>query len=406
MECEPKPACADADSLPDCLLEQILAVSPAIVGLRRVADDWPVTRIAGGLRRLGFEPVDIAGGWLSIVHPADRDRVLREADGFLKDGRDRFALEYRVKSKTGESRWMDDRIVAMRDKAGHVTHLSFVAFDITSRKQMEENLLRTASTLAVAKREAKASSRSKSQFLAMMSHELRTPLNAILGFSEIIRDKVLGIAALDTYSEYAGDIHVSARILLDLINDILDVSKIEAGKYRLHREPVDLVVLLAGCIRLLDIRARAKGIPIVLDIGDPPPDLVADERALKQILFNLLSNAVKFTPENGRIVVRVRRKDDNSVSLAVVDTGIGIPSDQIAKVLKPFEQVDSHTDFHAEGTGLGLALVKSLMELHGGRLILDSEVDKGTTATCLFPSGARSIRRRAHHERRQQERRQ
>ena len=249
--------------------------------------------------------------------------------------------------------------------------------EIAERQRAELALLE-------AKEMADAANRSKSEFLAMMSHELRTPLNAILGFSEIIKNRTLGQSALDKYVEYAGDVHASGRHLLDLINDILDLSKIEAGKLEIEPAWLDLAQVLRTTTTLVRVRAESHGLSLGLEIPGEPPPLYADERAIKQIVFNLLSNAIKFTKPGGRISVSVATANPDFVDIVVSDTGIGIPADQIEKVTRPFEQVNNSFSRDVEGTGLGLSLVKGLAELHGGDMAIESTVDVGTTVTVRF----------------------
>jgi len=231
---------------------------------------------------------------------------------------------------------------------------------------------------------AEKANRTKSEFLANMSHELRTPLNAIIGFSEMIETEVYG-PGLPRYRAYAADIHGAGRHLLSLINDILDLSKAEAGKLELHAEAVDLGELIGESVRLMSERAAKKGLRLTLDIGALPP-LMIDRLRSKQILLNLLSNAIKFTPENGSISVTAGRDASGRVVVCVRDTGIGIAPDMIALAFEPFRQIDSTLARQSEGTGLGLSLVKKLIELHGGEVTLESTIDVGTTVFVSFPA--------------------
>ncbi|AZU04570.1 multi-sensor signal transduction histidine kinase [Glycocaulis alkaliphilus] len=230
---------------------------------------------------------------------------------------------------------------------------------------------------------AEEANRSKSEFLANMSHELRTPLNAIIGFSEMMQKQIFGPLGHDRYIEYAGDIHNSGGLLLSLINDILDMSKIEAGKMSLQTEPLDPAAVIDQCIRLIGARAQEKSLQVRAECGDLP-EIDADPRALKQILLNLMSNAVKFTPEGGRVVVRGFEAADGIV-LQVADTGIGIAEEDLPRLGRPFEQIESQHSKSYQGSGLGLALSKSLVELHGGELRIDSVLGKGTTISFTIP---------------------
>lgn len=231
---------------------------------------------------------------------------------------------------------------------------------------------------------AEEANRSKSEFLANMSHELRTPLNAIIGFSEMMQKQIFGALGHERYVEYAGDIHNSGGLLLSLINDILDMSKIEAGKLNLQTEPLDPGAIIEQCVRLIGARAQEKSLQVRTECSDLP-EVEADPRALKQILLNLLSNAVKFTPEGGRVIIRGFEAADGIV-LQVADTGIGIAEDDLPRLGRPFEQIESQHSKSYQGSGLGLALSKSLVELHGGELRIDSVLGKGTTVSFTLPT--------------------
>jgi len=249
--------------------------------------------------------------------------------------------------------------------------------DVTERKRAE-------AAQAEAKAAAETANRAKTEFLATMSHELRTPLNAVLGFSEMIRDELLGPVGHTQYKGYAGDIHRSGAHLLDIINDILDTAKIEAGKLTLAESIVSVPGAVASTLRLATGRPEGGQVPVRVELPEALPGLWADLRLVKQILLNLLSNALKFTPA-GEVAVTARVAEDGWLEIAVRDTGIGIPQSEIAKVLQPFYQVDNSNSRKYQGTGLGLSLVRSLMELHGGELRIESEVGVGTTAICRFP---------------------
>jgi two-component system, cell cycle sensor histidine kinase PleC len=217
-----------------------------------------------------------------------------------------------------------------------------------------------------------------------MSHELRTPLNAIIGFAEALETGIFG-RMTGKQTEYVGDIRRSGQHLLSLINDILDTTKVESGKYALHEEVVDVRDVVEQSLRSVASQVAEKSIDLAATAPADLPSLYADERALRQILLNLLSNAVKFTPANGRVTVMVDASERN-LRIRVIDTGIGIPQEELMLVLEPFHQVDnSHTRRYA-GTGLGLPLVKSLVEMQEGRFLLTSTVGRGTTATILFPA--------------------
>jgi signal transduction histidine kinase len=240
-------------------------------------------------------------------------------------------------------------------------------------------------SLRHAKEQAETANRAKSEFLANMSHELRTPLNAILGFAEIIRDRLLGPVA-DRYAEYAQDIHSSGTHLLGIINDILDLSKVEAGRLELIEEIVDIQSIVKSVVLLLRERVATAGLTLKVELPDTLLLLRADERKLKQVLMNLLSNSVKFTPAGGEILVRVQVESERGVVIEVRDSGIGIAPADIARALSPFGQVDSRLSRHYEGTGLGLPLARALAVLHGGSLELESTPGQGTTVRVALPS--------------------
>ena len=268
-----------------------------------------------------------------------------------------------------------------RDRVNEMLAARFANEDLT-------DALRVARDDALRKRfEAEAANASKTVFLANMSHELRTPLNAILGFSDIIAEQSFG-AAIDRYREYARDIHTSGAHLLSLINDLLDVAKIEAGKMEIDPQPVDLAPILEAVQRLMGGRAAAKGQSLEFSTSANMPVVIADPRALKQIVLNLVSNAVKFTPNGGRIRVQCNLADNAGFFIRVEDNGPGIPKEKLAKVFTPFSQVDNRYDSNGGGTGLGLALVQGLAQLHGGCATLESEVGAGTVATVQFPLAA------------------
>jgi two-component system cell cycle sensor histidine kinase PleC len=234
--------------------------------------------------------------------------------------------------------------------------------------------------------EAETANASKTAFLANMSHELRTPLNAILGFSEIIAQECFGPVGSARYREYAGDIHSSGAHLLSLINDLLDVAKIEAGKMEIAPHPLDARRTFDIALKLIGAKARERSQTLGIEVDANCPPLYADERALKQILINLCSNAVKFTPEGGRITVRAQLARCGGFQISVQDNGPGIPREKLDKIFTPFSQVDNRYDRQAGGTGLGLALVRGLADLHGGRAWLESEPGKGCCAYVVLPA--------------------
>ena len=266
----------------------------------------------------------------------------------------------------------------MFDDEGNFTGYRGSDTDVTARVRAEEEL-------RAAKEQAELSSRSKSEFLANMSHELRTPLNAIIGFSDMLSTELFGPIGNSKYIEYAGDIKASGEHLLELINDILDLSKIEAGKLELYEEEIDVRRMVETCLSFVKERAKANGLELASEIPDDVPVLLADERKVKQILLNLLSNAVKFTPPGGAVTVRVAIDGQGCLGIGVIDTGIGIALKDIPKAMALFGQVDSSLSRKYEGTGLGLPLSEALARLHGGSLTLNSSPATGTTVTLVLP---------------------
>ncbi|MDA0701896.1 MAG: PAS-domain containing protein [Proteobacteria bacterium] len=256
---------------------------------------------------------------------------------------------------------------------------ALVASDLTQQRQLE-------SSLREAKEVAEATTRTKSEFLANMSHELRTPLNAIMGFSEIRKNELFGSIGNPTYRVYASDIYDSGGHLLTLINDILDMSKAEAGKIELQETEVEVEAVIAACLRLVKARAETGGLSLSVARPETPIRLWVDERRIKQILLNLLSNAIKFTRPGGRVVIAASIERSGSFVLTVRDTGIGIAPDGIAKALAPFGQVDSKLARRFDGTGLGLPLSRVLAELHDGHLDMHSRVAVGTTIRVRLPA--------------------
>ena len=331
-------------------------------------------------RILGYEsPEDI----LRFVHNANDDvygdaAARIEFNRLLEDKGEVLGHETEVIRGDGQRIWVNESIRTVKDDSGHVLYYEGSMEDITERKS-------AAIDLASAKLHSDLANRAKSEFLANMSHELRTPLNSIIGFSEIIKDEVFGPLEQRQYWEYAKDIHESGSRLLTIINEILDISKIEAGERQLNEGTVDLDKVVSSCVALMSEKITNGKLTVKQECAEAPT-LVAEELSIKQIIMNLLSNAIKFTPENGSVTIAVKVSHDGQMILSFTDTGIGLEEDEIQKALSPFGQVDTKHSRSGSGTGLGLTLVKSLTEIHGGELEMLSEKGIGTTVNVIFPA--------------------
>ncbi len=314
--------------------------------------------------------------WKHVIPPED----YAEVSGFLQKPKlsdfPKPHVNYWI-SKSGERRLMRWSNVALDDGHGGVMLVVCIGFDITDQRRFEQELIE-------ARNRAQEANVAKSMFLANMSHELRTPLNAIIGFSQVIRDRMFEATPAKT-AEYAGDIYDSAILLLDLISDILDMSKLEANKAVVQPENIDVVHLISGCIKLVRQRAQEVGIKIIQSIDAELPLLHADERMIKQVLLNLLSNAIKFTPSTGTVLVAASATHDGGMQISVSDTGIGIPESELLNLFRPFHQAQSPRVQKAQGTGLGLAISKRLIELHDGQVAIASVEGRGTTVTVTLP---------------------
>lgn len=272
------------------------------------------------------------------------------------------------------------------DKSAEPAELLAVLARCFEKFRLQEENRRAYDALRIAKEAAEKANRAKSEFLANISHELRTPLNAIIGFSEVMMQGILGPVGNESYLGYLKDIHDSGIDLLNIINDILDLSKAEAGKLELSEQTVDVPTVLDAVCRLMSTKLEGSGLAIDMKFAPKLSLLFCDRLKLKQVVLNVLSNAVKFTPQGGRIEISASSDPERGFAITIRDTGIGIAKEDIPRVLLPFEQVESSLSRTHNGTGLGLPLTAAMMMLHGGSIDIDSEIDKGTAVTLAFPA--------------------
>jgi PAS domain S-box-containing protein len=351
----------------------IVNTLPLPVAIARLDDDRMIFVNEQWCAMAGLEREDVLGRDVTdfYVDPDDRERLKSalNADGAVRQ----FLTRQRFGSRT---LWVELRAIAMTF-AGHPASLS-VFQDVTDAKEHERQLVE-------AKEAAESANRTKSEFLASMSHELRTPLNAILGFSEMIELQAFGPVGHPRYAEYAKDIHQSGNLLLRMINDVLDLAKMEAGKLALVEEVFDAADMLGDAMRVTEPLAAAGKIALGADPASTWFRLRGDKRRVTQVLINLLSNAVKFTPAGGRVMVDARVATGGAGILSVSDTGIGISAEDLQRLTEPFVQLESAMTRRFSGSGLGLAIARSLAEMHGGQIAIESEPGKGTTVRAAFP---------------------
>lgn len=396
-------------------VDQVIGVVQDITDRKRselaIARNETLLRHAHRLSRVGYwvwEPRDVAQssdrGWLHVstefgdilgvkpedvpleetdmvrqfAHPDDRAAALAAVEGFVTRAAERYSVQFRAVRPDQSITHLHMEAERLRDPQGRILYEIGVIQDVTEQRQRELELM-------TAKRTAEIASRTKTQFLANMSHELRTPLNAVIGFSQLICDQAFGQIP-DRYVNYANDINSSGKLLLAMINDILDMSRIEAGQQTLMEEVISVDSAVNNCVRMVAAKAADGGVKLIVENKGPLPALRADERALKQVLLNVLSNAVKFTPQGGSVSVAAQAMPNGTLDIQIIDTGIGIAEEVIKDLFLPFRQADSSISRRFGGSGLGLAISKKLMELHGGEISVESHPGRGTRVTLHLPA--------------------
>jgi PAS domain S-box-containing protein len=373
---------SEALRLSEARLQLLLSKTPAVIFSAWAEGDFRTTFISESIRSvLGYEPDEAMGGtsfWASRIHPEDKARVFSDAARLFAQGWRLY--EYRCRHADGSYRWIESGVSLLPGIEDQPAEVIGYIINVTERKQAETVLRRANAELARV-------ARVKDEFLANVSHELRTPLNTILGLSELLREQIRG--PLNPRQQDAiQSIEVSGQHLLDLINDILDLSKVEAGRLDLQVEPVHVIELCQSSLLLVKELAIKKSLQLLFQPHGLPALIEADPKRLKQMLVNLLSNAVKFTPEGGQVCLEVTGDAAaGQVIFTVLDTGIGIAPEDLARLFQPFSQLDSSLSRQHEGTGLGLALVRRLAELHGGRVSVESEIGVGSRFTVSLPAG-------------------
>ena len=375
-------------------LRSIFENAPMGIIIFDVQDQYKLVRYNPAHRQLlGYDDAEMSSLTLrDITHPEDLEPDLQRVDTLMNGEQTSFQIEKRFIRKQGEVIWCNVTVALMRDSQGHPLYSLGMTEDITEKKalqyqrqQAEEQLRRANEHLAVTNLELAQATRLKDEFLANMSHELRTPLNAIMGLSEVLQTEVFG-AINDKQRQFLVTIQNSGSHLLELINDILDLAKIEAGKLELQIAPVSIEELCEDSLDFVRHQAHEKSISLNLELANPSASIQLDERRIRQVLINLLSNAVKFTPEGGSVTLKAKGSPATQwLQCSVTDTGIGIAPADLEKLFQAFVQIDSSLSRRYEGTGLGLVLVKQIVELHGGQILVDSQPGQGSCFTILLP---------------------
>ncbi len=356
-----------------------------------------VENAAGGLYQLTPEGLYLSANpamadILGYENPSDMLRTIKNANGAVyPDAAERekfmntlimeehiFGYETQVLVKSGDKVWVRENIRLVKDEQNNILYLEGSMEDITKRKEADIALLE-------AKMQSDMANRAKTEFIANMSHELRTPLNAIIGFSDIMQKETMGSIGQDIYKEYAKDINQSGESLLKIINEILDISKIESGSHELNEGEFVAQDILNSCLDMYNTRLQEKGI-VLTNEANNIPNIIGEELSIKQVMSNLYTNAIKYTPKDGRITLFSNYDTDGAFRLSITDTGIGMSAAEVNKALSPFGQVDNSLDRSSDGVGLGLPLAQAIMGIHQGRLEILSEKSIGTTVTLIFPS--------------------
>jgi signal transduction histidine kinase len=315
--------------------------------------------------------------------------VLANADALFARHADDYRARFRenLERASREMRlWDVEAHVVSTDGNDRYTHARAIPHRRGNGAVVWDGVILDTTTLKQANIELAAASKAKTEFLANMSHELRTPLNSIIGFSDLMQGERFGPLGNERYRQYATAIGDSGKHLLSLINDILDISRIELGRTELNEQAINVQAIVLACLEFVRLRAEEGGVELVTEISEGLPELRADERRIKQVILNLLSNALKFTPKGGRITIRLSRETSGEFMISIADTGIGMKAEDVLRVGQPFVQLDAGKNRKFEGTGLGLALVKGMVALHGGMLNIQSAPGKGTTVTVRLPA--------------------
>lgn len=375
-------------------LRSIVDNAPMGIGIYDLQNQCEMVRYNPALRHLlGYDDAEMRALTLQdITHPEDLALDLQQVEKLLRGEQTSFQIEKRLVRKQGDVVWCNVTVTLIRNSQGHPVYSLGMVENITEKKalqhqrqQAEAQLRRANESLAMTNLELARATRLKDEFLANMSHELRTPLNAIMGLSEVLQTEVFGKIS-EKQRQFLVTIQNSGTHLLELINDILDLAKIEAGKLELQVSPVSIQELCEESLAFVQHQAHEKNVSLKLELPHPAATIQVDERRIRQVLINLLSNAVKFTPEGGSVTLAIEGSPATQwLQCSVTDTGIGIAPGDREKLFQAFVQIDSSLSHHYEGTGLGLVLVKQIVELHGGRIQVESQPGQGSCFTVLLP---------------------